>query len=89
VNVLLAPPFAFLDMMLLGDREECLLPIDNPSVEEAQDAKSNNEITKEVTGPRPRRVRCHVAPSIEAATDPSFCAKPAPSLRQASDAIVF
>ena len=41
-KVLLAPPFAFLDMMLLGDRA-CLLPaIDSPSAEVA-DIKSNNE----------------------------------------------
>ena len=62
-KVLLAPPFAFLDMMLLGDRA-CLLPaIDSPSAEVA-DIKSNNEADKRVIGSG-HRAR---APSIEAIT---------------------
>ena len=63
-KVLLAPPFAFLDMMLLGgDRA-----IDNPSVEVA-DIKSNAEADKRVIGSGHRaRRRATAAPSIEAIT---------------------
>ena len=63
-KVLLAPPFAFLDMMLLGDRA-CLLPaIDSPSAEVA-DIKSNNEANKSRVIGSGHRAR---APSIEAIT---------------------